>query len=570
MKIKTKLMISYFIISVAPLLLVAIIFYFISSNNIKETSSSFINLYTSQMSKEIASYLNDVNELTKGIYHTNITKYLMNEEGLSKSKFIANRLEIIQYLDKLLQQDQNLYGVYILSKQGNLYYRGYRENSINLDTLKRQDWFKEIEKSTGELIVTSVHDTPYIVYNDSGLFSMGRVINDEKGNPFATFVFEVRPTQLVPFNTEMEKMQNQFKAKITIENRAGGLIYQSYPSNDDRDAELYNKKNALIITNESKPFGVKVSVFVPKKYLLSEINNFGNITLMILAVIILILIALSFSLSHNITRPIVQLTKNIKSVETGKYTVMEDIPYRKDEIRILAVSYNEMVLKIKHLIEDVYKAELKQKQAELLALQNQINPHMLNNTLECIRMEAAENKDFKVAEMIKTLAKMFRLALSKYKEENRIRDEVNYIRTYIALQNIGYENKFSLFVELEEDILDAQIINFVFQPIVENSVLHAFDDMEGDCSIRINGSAVGNDMLLQIADNGSGISEEKVKEINDHLNAPSDYLINTDSKIGLKNVHDRIKIRYGGSYYLKVTSVYGQGTTIELLIPKLG
>src|SRR5690606_19134987 len=151
------------------------------------------------------------------------------------------------------------------------------------------------------------------------------------------------------------------------------------------------------------------------------------------------------------TRPIKALRKSMKQAELGQYLPIEK-KQDHDEIGSLINSYNKMIVTIRTLIEDVYIAEIKQRRAKFIALQNQINPHMLYNTLESIRMKALMKDDDETAGMIKILARMFRLALDKEERQHSIKDELDYTFNYVQLQNMRFDNKFVLHIKISEEI----------------------------------------------------------------------------------------------------------------------
>lgn len=567
-KLNQKMFISHFIIAVIPLILVTNVFYMLAKNNINEVSSNFINLYASQKNLEINSYIEDIDKRSKRIYNSEILTYLINEPNYSKSQFISNKLDIDQFLVSMMQQDERLFGITLISAHGYGYSMGYSQRGIDKDILTKEKWYKQIKESDGELVVTSAHKTPYLsIRSNEDVFSIGRVIKDEYGELAAVMIFEVRPVELMLFNPDHEKISEQFNTRITIRSSDDQLIFDSKAHLVGENKNLYREKDTLILTNESEMSGVKVSVFIPEANLLSTINNFGNITIVILIVVTIFLIVISYYISHYITRPIIQLTRSIRKTAEGN-RVMIKRSNRNDEIGILEENYNRMVLKIKYLIEDVYLAQLKEQQAELLALQNQINPHMLFNTLESIRMEAVVNNDLTTADMIKNLAKMFRLTLNRFEDEYYIKDEIEYVQTYVELQNIRYDNRFQLNIDLGKEILNTKIINLVFQPIIENSIIHGFKDIEEKCYISIVGKIIDNGILIQFRDDGIGVKKDKVDEINKYLEISPNRIAKPRKNIGLKNIYDRIKIRYGSQYYLKIIKEQKEGFVVEIFIPQ--
>jgi two-component system sensor histidine kinase YesM len=338
-----------------------------------------------------------------------------------------------------------------------------------------------------------------------------------------------------------------------------------------------NTQDYIVLTNETKRADLEVNVVIPKSSLLFKINKIGYVTAFAIIGCILVVVTISSFFSKMITKPIGKLQKRMRQVEEGEYKELIQ-KESDDEIGSLVNSYNRMVLKIKTLFEDVYMAEIKQKNARYLALKTQINPHMLYNTLESIRMKALVNGADEVADMIKILAKMFRITLKDSTIPHKIRDEVDYAENYIKLQNMRFHDSFSLKVKLEEKMLEVPIISMVLQPIIENSIEHGLRERGVPLHIIVKGEITSSeDILIQICDDGKGISPDCINEINNRISMAETDKLKLEQKeeerqtgIGLKNIAERIKLYYGNKYYLRIVKSSKEGTVIEICIPTKG
>jgi two-component system sensor histidine kinase YesM len=226
-----------------------------------------------------------------------------------------------------------------------------------------------------------------------------------------------------------------------------------------------------------------------------------------------------------------------------------------------------MVLKIKHLIEDVYLAELKQQQAKFLALQNQINPHWLYNTLESIRMQAYLSKAPDVAAMIKTLGRMFQLTLSQRDRPNLVADELEYIQVYLHLQNIRFEDRFRLAVQLPEELKQTPIMKLTFQPIIENCIAHGFTDLDREYLIRIDGELLPEAGVVRITDNGAGMDDGQLESVRRQLGQTDRMGAGAETSLGLRNIQERLQLHYGYAYGLSVDSILHEGTAVTIRFP---
>lgn len=258
----------------------------------------------------------------------------------------------------------------------------------------------------------------------------------------------------------------------------------------------------------------------------------------------------------------------------GNYQVMLT-EEGKDEIGSLIASYNHMISKIKVLIEDVYLAEIAQRNAQYLALQTQINPHMLYNTLETIRMNALMQEDDRTADMIKLLSRMLRMTLDRRNSICQVQEEIVYVEAYMKLLEIRYEGRVFLEIDMPDELRNARMLSHVFQPIVENSIEHGFRNRKTPLHVKIWGVFDPNgDVQIFFSDNGCGMNEDRRLEVDRWIveaRAKKQLPEKETGKrisIGLKNIAERIFLHYGTRGKLRIVSSNKTGTVIEIRIPK--
>ena len=268
-----------------------------------------------------------------------------------------------------------------------------------------------------------------------------------------------------------------------------------------------------------------------------------------------------FILSYTFTRPIGRLKNAMKQVEAGDFEIQVESKAH-DEIGMLIQSFNYMVSRLRQLIMEVYQQKLAQKNAELTALQAQINPHFLYNTLDAIAWMCEDGKNEDAEEMVTALARLFRISISKGHELIPIEKEVEHAKSYLKIENYRYKNKFTYSFEVEESCLSYLCNKITLQPIIENAIYHGVKQMidEGEIWIRIFED--GEDIIFQVEDNGIGMTEEQCREI--LRKEPGDR-----TGIGIKNVNDRIKIYFGSNYGLNITSELDEGTCVTIRMPKV-
>jgi two-component system sensor histidine kinase YesM len=211
-------------------------------------------------------------------------------------------------------------------------------------------------------------------------------------------------------------------------------------------------------------------------------------------------------------------------------------------------------------IRQNYQSKLKQKEAELAALQAQISPHFLYNTLESIRMKAVANGDGEAGEMIYLLARLFRRSI-KEGPIIKIENEIRYSKMYLELFRIRYGDALNVYFSVDEQIMGYGMPNHILQPVLENYIVHGYDPDRKDNQIHIKGYLEGKFIIFLICDNGKGISESRLTEIKNTLGTPE---IASGENIGLANIYERLKIIYEEDCGLEITGREGEGTEVKI------
>ena len=301
---------------------------------------------------------------------------------------------------------------------------------------------------------------------------------------------------------------------------------------------------------------------LPKSSILSTIKTQRNYLFIIVILTIIMAIILAAYLVKVINKRLFQVIDGMRQVPNGQLSnyIEND---SSDEVGELIDNYNYMISKMSILVDEQYKLGKEVKNAELKALQSQINPHFLYNTLDMINWMAQKNMNKEISIAVKNLAKFYKLSLNKGKDIVTIKDEVEHSKLYVNLQNMRYDNIITLITKLDESLMNCSIPKITFQPIIENSINHGIlgRGMENG-SILISGYISQNNLIIQISDDGIGIEKEVLPLILKENN-----LQTKGSGYGLKNINQRIKLLYGESYGLSFTSNYGFGTTVEITLP---
>lgn len=302
-----------------------------------------------------------------------------------------------------------------------------------------------------------------------------------------------------------------------------------------------------------------------KNLIESQVVFYSSIILLDSILIILALSILKFKLDK-LTKRTDQILQVMEEVKEGNLKVQIPIDNESDEISYISQHFNEMCIELSKYIHKSYLAEINQKKAEMIALQNQVNPHFLYNTLECIRMKAICNGDKDVGKMLYHLSFLFRKQL---KDSHRItiKSELEYCKRYMEIFKFRYREKFNFNINCPDELLDYEIIKFTIQPLIENYFIHGIKLEETNNYIVINVIKEKDEIKMLIDDNGRGIPEGKLKEINESLCSELQENIGERS-IGIINAHARIVGAYGERYGIKLGN-NNQGARITIRIPMI-
>ncbi|MGG7079363.1 sensor histidine kinase [Clostridium sardiniense] len=325
---------------------------------------------------------------------------------------------------------------------------------------------------------------------------------------------------------------------------------------DNQEYYVYKITSKSNLTTVAK-FNKNSIRSLPKGFLNSLIAV--DIILFIIALGILIIKLKKFS---DRTDNILIAMEKVKNGDLNVSIPIDEKKDENDEIRYISENFNDMCRDLNKYIEKSYLAELDQKKAEMIALQNQINPHFLYNTLECIRMTAICNGDKEVGKMLYTLAFLFRKQV-KDKDVITIGDELEYCTKYIEIFKFRYDEKFNFKINCDESLLDKEIIKFTLQPIIENYFVHGIRLDDFDNYLEINIIKDGTDIIIMVKDNGNGTTKEKINSINNSLKN-RDY---EGKSIGITNAHERIVIAYGDDYGIGLELNDDRGVMVVIKLP---
>lgn len=283
----------------------------------------------------------------------------------------------------------------------------------------------------------------------------------------------------------------------------------------------------------------------------------GMITLVVLFAVLIALILVTL-ISYSITTPIRELSNAMKQVEQEHFDI-EIHSKRKDEIGQLITSFNYMIGKIRQLIYEVYQKKIEQKNAEIRALQAQINPHFLYNTLDSINWMLIERDEQDISDVVISLGDILRYAIGGQNHLVPLRDEVRYIESYLCIQKNRLEERLDYRWELEEEALDFLVPKLILQPLVENAVIHGIEPLKEGGMIVMKAWMEAETLLIRVADNGKGMNQQELEALEEKIAGRRD-----SRNIGMRNIQRRIELTFGQERAMEIQSTQDKGTVITL------
>ena len=326
--------------------------------------------------------------------------------------------------------------------------------------------------------------------------------------------------------------------------------------------ENFHGEKRLVTVKTISYTGWKLVSVVPMKSFSMGMTGMRNLAVLLVALTVLAAVILNQMVSARISKPLRRLNDSVKEWEAGN---MEPDIYigGSMEVEHLGKTLRSTVAQIRQLMDDIVVEQEEKRKSELDALQSQINPHFLYNTLDSIVwMITGERYDDAVF-MITQLASLFRISLSKGKTVISIENEVKHAKNYMNIQKIRYKNSFEIDFQIEEEILNGCIVKLVLQPLLENAIYYGMEFMDGEGEIHVRGYRRDNDVYLEVEDNGLGMPEEEAAELLNGKERPHKH----GSGVGLVNVHSRLKLRFGENYGLIIHSCPDEGMMVQIHIP---
>ncbi|PZD94635.1 sensor histidine kinase [Paenibacillus sambharensis] len=599
MRMERKLLFIFVVVITIPLGFIGYISYSNYSRSIEETTIAYSTNLLENMMQRVDDYIEDMTRISSiPAYQDDIKHNLIRS-----NRYYEQQKRLEQHTDQTVPADFNQLlsiqrgiqsdikfinnikrganSVYIFDKYGSGYFSA-EAGGIRLNIEESyMYWMERAEQSGGEAVLFGTQKYTSSLKSTRYAFTVVRKIMDQTLRPIGLIAVDANIDVIEDQITRLDKLT--MGSSVIIDGN-GNVIYDSgrerlalsiaedpivRASEGAARGSFYHKVNGerqLHIFTTSPNTNWKVIISIPVHELMRDSIVTRNVTWIATFLTIGAALILSIIFSFTLTKPLRKMMRLMRTVQQGDFNVKFPVRNR-DEIGQLGSQFNRMIVRIDELIQDIYQMEAKKKEAELHALQTQINPHFMYNTLEAIRMVAELNDDDKAADMLAVFGKLLRYSVGSLHQHTTLEREIQHVRDYISLLNYRYPGRFRLDISLPSELADYPMIRLLLQPIVENAVYHGLDDRKRQMVIGVKAWLDERRYLtVQIHDDGLGMHADKLARLNFSFR----QVQQSDQEhggIGLKNINERMMLHYGSDYGLQASAREGGGTVVRMLFP---
>jgi len=561
------MLIIYFISVLIPVILTNVIFYNITTNNVKKQKMKDLSLAIEQMRNELLYQIDTVVGITAVLYNDSLLNEYLEQQYEYTSDYVNN---YHSYITDMLEKYTPVYGaiqkINIFTDNDTIIYGG---SVLSISDIEKEDWYKTLQNSN-TFIPILVSET---VSTSQPAISIVRKMSNTVGQDEYEKVIKI---DLHPELIKQLFSNVMFEGNVIL--LANDVVqYESNPPQRGQvnygDARQETEDNAIVL-EESYP-AVKylkdwriIGKFQEKK-VLEDVRKSKEFVLYMALPNILVPTLIIIWFTRSLNERLIRILKHMKRVKNQSFETIDN-EETKDEIGQLMMEFNRMTLQIKSLIRDVYMAdiqkkelELKRNQSQLHALQSQINPHFLFNALETIRMRSLIKEETETAKIIANMAKIFRASLTWGKDRVTVDGEMEFILCFLQIQKYRFEDRLDYRIHIDPSAKNCIVPKMMFLPFVENACLHGIERLKRGGRIDIRIERDEDTLLFAILDNGIGMDEEMVKRFYSYLESEEGI----GERIGVQNVMYRLKLIYKDRCRLLIDSAPGKGTYIRLQIP---
>lgn len=515
---------------------------------------------------------------------------------------IINERTITNILGAIYYSRDDIVGIHVITNAGKNYNYERGFHSVMDTNYPSSVWYRKLQDSSGEMVWLGLFQGSVInQFQKDPLFIFGRKLYDLTDHRvIGVMLIETNPQPILAALSNVTISPNSLVYIVDRENRMIASTaeekvippsFSGLPRPQSNEIIVDDRTDQLIVAAKAKMSDWTVFGLTPKGDINAEVVKTREYLYVVIVVLVILSTALASLISRNIASPLKLLIREMKQVEMGNFKGSVTVK-SFEEINSLVSSFNRMVNRMDELIERITLSSMSEKNAELQALQSQVNPHFLYNTLDMIYWMLDERENDRLGKVILALSHMFRYS-SDWQEASKttLRQELDQMRHYITIIESRLEGRVSTDIQIDSDVLDVILPKMTLQPIIENAVKYGLEPLSEPGNLRVFTEVHEQELHIIIKDNGVGIQESTLEEmqellradtaeagglvasmkIEQHISSSSVQTaspsVKTRRGIGLTNVHRRIALMFGDAYGLRIHSKQGEGTTVIIVMP---
>lgn len=513
-----------------------------------------------------ATYLFQANGTTSGSIIDELQKYKDMNYDMSYYDLYTSRQNIKYICQTLLISNPNINGIFVILANNQTL--GW-SNGIDFDYKYKpaeDDWYKETLDLHGRLYISDLSKKDFFLGAGESVFFAKALHNIYTNDYLGTVLIDCSPEIFDLSSVNM--LPSDIYISLTDADTPESIYYANTETPIAK--ELF-EDDPLFISKDILNGNFTMNVAMNHDYFADSVSSATRQMYLVALLIMAILALVYIPLLNGVIKPIRKLTNHMHATHFRQPANMPRYSKRNDEIGLMYREYDAVVKSLNEYIRKDYQNKLATMDAQMRALEAQIDAHFLFNTLETINSIAEIEEVEPIQTISMALANMFRYSIKTQSELVPLRDEINHIRNYISIQNIRYDNRFTVDIQIPEETLNERVLKLILQPVIENSINHGFKRCQIRGKILIEAYTDESNLYIRISDDGVGMNETQLENLKNLLNsrpAVEELGKRVYESIGIKNINSRIQLYYGTMYGLDIDSVENEGTTALITVPR--
>ena len=529
--LRTRMVLSNIVVALIPFLIFSIVSGFVFLDHAQKTAEEHSVQLIHQVSNSMDVYVETIEKMVNYIQLELQDTPFFTMESEGASGWDSETAYIRSVLENVANSHREVAGIFIATKED--LYVSTGMSRISRDPFQNERWYREASENPEEIQLISVVTGRNIVTNRSysidDVFSLAKAVQDpETGEVLGVILLDIRHDIIQSSINGVTIGEKGFVFVMDQEDNivytpVNGIVYRVNPKwvKAMEPMSVQIQGGSYQIRSELSPYtGWRTVGVFSMDEVMSSVNTIVYILFTCVIISLVLVVIVSFKFSRTLTNPIFKLKRLMKQAESGDLTVRFNFQHN-DEIGELGQSFNHMIARIDQLIQMVYVEQENKRTAEMKSLQEQIKPHFLYNTLDTISWMARDYDAEDIVRLVDALTNMFRIGLSHGKDIITVKEEITHVSNYLYIQKIRYKDKLNYVIHVDESLYAVEVPKLILQPLVENAIYHGVKAKRGGGTITITGVPEGENLVFTVQDDGAGMLQEKVEELNRRMSERS-------------------------------------------------